>query len=70
MEASIKLPRANVKDQNPHTQKRRQIDVKRGNMSMHGSPKPLTQIRKTPAFKYSSVGTSGTRKCHFETPGG
>ena len=38
MEASIKLPRANVKDQNPHTQKR-QIDVKRGNMSMDGSPK-------------------------------
>ena len=36
MEASIKLPRANVKDQNPHTQKR-QIDVKRGNMSMDGS---------------------------------
>ena len=29
MEASIKLPRANIKDQNPHTQKR-QIDVKRG----------------------------------------
>ena len=37
MEASIKLPRANVKDENPHTQKR-QIDVKRGNMSMDGSP--------------------------------
>ena len=37
MEASIKLPRAIVKDQNPHTQKR-QIDVKRGNMSMDGSP--------------------------------
>ena len=31
MEASIKLPRAIVKDQNPHTQKR-QI------MSMDGSP--------------------------------
>ena len=38
MEASIKLPRANVKDQNPHTQKR-QIDVKRINMSMDVSPK-------------------------------
>ena len=37
MEASIKLPRANVKDQNPHTQKH-QIDVKRGNMSMDGAP--------------------------------
>ena len=43
--ASIKLTRANVKDQNPHTQKR-QIDVKRGNMSMDGSPKPNHQVKQ------------------------
>ena len=43
MEASIKLPRANGKDQNPHTQKR-QSDVKRGNMSMDGSPKVSIEL--------------------------
>ena len=46
---SIKLPRANVKDQNPHTQKR-QIDVKRGNMSMDGSPKPMVNITQLQTF--------------------
>ena len=39
----MKLPRANVKDQNPHTQKH-QIDVKRGNMSMDGSPYNLLLV--------------------------